>query len=330
MLNIRSRTRGVSKVFFTVIALAMSAVCLPSCSDKINEAPPAKKPPVPVAAAMAAKKNVPLQLKAIGNVEAYATVGIKSQVGGELFRVHFAEGQDVKRGDLLFTIDPRPYESSLKQDEAMVARDIAQLENARAELRRFSELVKDGYVPQQQYEQVRTAAEALEATVAASKAKVENARLQLKYCYIYSPITGRAGNLLLDQGNLIKANADDPMVVINQIQPIYVSFSAPEQNLADIRKYMAAGKLKINAFVSSDGTDPEEGELTFVDNMVDMATGTIKLKGTFENKEKRLLPGQFVNAALTLEVQSYVVVVPSQALQTGQKGQYVFVVAKNL
>jgi multidrug efflux system membrane fusion protein len=300
---------------------------LPACSKK--EGPPLK-PLVPVTAGTVIQKTVPVQIRAIGNVEAYSTVSVKSQIGGELIRVHFKEGQDVKKGALLFTIDPRPYEAALKQAEANLAKDTAQLDNARIEVNRYAGLVEKGYVAQEQYDQIRTNAAAFEATVNAGKATVENARLQLRYCYIYSPITGRTGYLVSNQGNLIKANADTAMVVINQIQPIYVALSVPEQYLNEIKKFMAAEKLEVGAFISKEDVKSEEGVLTFVDNTVDMTTGTIKLKGTFVNEKKRLWPGQFVNVVLTLTTQPNAVVVPSQAIQTGQSGQYVFVIKNDL
>jgi multidrug efflux system membrane fusion protein len=306
----------------------MLAAALVSACDK--KAPPPKKPVAPVTAAVVVQKTVPVQIRAIGNVEAYSTVGVKSQIGGELAKVHFREGQDVKKGDLLFTIDPRPYEAALKQAEANLAKDTAQLENAREEVRRYAELVKKGYVAQEQYDQIRTNSAALEATVNADKALVENAKLQLKYCYIYSPITGRTGYLQSNQGNLIKANADNPIVTINQVQPIYVTFSVPEQYLDEIKKYMASGKLRVGASIGSDNSSPEEGVLTFVDNTVDVTTGTIKLKATFVNRQRRLWPGQFVNVSLTLSSQPDAIVVPSEAIQTGQSGQYVFVIKSDL
>jgi membrane fusion protein, multidrug efflux system len=298
-----------------------------SCSEKAQLP---KKALVPITAGTVMQKTVPLQLSAIGNVEAYSTVSVKSQIGGVLTRVHFREGQDVSKGALLFTIDPRPFEVALKQAEANLAKDTAQLENARKEVLRYAELVKKGYVAQEQFDQITTNAAALEATVNAGQAMVENARLQLKYCSIYSPITGRTGNLLANEGNLIKANADTPMVVINQVQPIYVAFSVPEQNLSEIKKYMSGGKLGVEAIVSKEDGKPEQGVLTFIDNAVDLTTGTIKLKGTFANKGKRLWPGQFVNAVLTLTSQPDAIVVPSQAIQAGQKGHYVFVIKNDL
>lgn len=316
------------EVFVCFILSILLITILPACSR--GKSQPPKKQAVPVTAATVVQKTVPVQLSAIGNVEAYSTVSVKSQIGGVLTRVHFKEGHDVNKGDLLFTIDSRPYEAALKQAEANLAKDTAQLENARVEVRRYEELVKKGCVAQEQYDQIRTNAATLEATVNADKALVENALLQLKYCFIYSPITGRTGYLISNQGNLIKANADNPMVVINQIQPIYASFSVPEQYLSEIKKFMSSGKIKVEAFITKGEVHPEEGVLTFVDNTVDTATGTIKLKATFANKEKRLWPGQFVNVVMTLTTQPNTVIVPSQAVQTGQKGQYVFLIKNDL
>jgi len=319
----KSVIAGVMFLFTVWITLFLTCSC-----GKSGQ--PVKKEGVPVTVSTVIQKTVPIQLRAIGNVEAYSTVSVKSQIGGELIRIHFKEGQDVKKGDILFTIDPRPYEAALKQAEANLARDTAQLENARVDARRYGELVSKGYVAQQQYDQIQTNAAALEATVLADKAAVENAKLQLSYCFIHAPLNGRTGSLLSHQGDMIKANADNPMVVINQIQPIYVTFSVPEQNLQEIKKYMAAGKLKVEAIVPGNEDSPAQGIVTFVDNTVDISTGTIKLKGTFENKEKRLWPGQFVNVVLTLTSQPDAVVVPSQAVQTGQQGLYVFVVKSDL
>lgn len=321
LISGRAATAGALIVAFALTAL------LPACSGK--KAPPPPKAAVPVEAATVEQKTVPVQVRAIGNVEAYSIVGVKSQIGGELLRVHFKEGQDVKKGEILFTIDPRPYQAALRQAEANLAKDTAQLENAKVDMGRYAELVEKGYVARQQYDQVRTNFATLEATVNADKALVENARLQLKYCYIYSPIAGRTGGLVVNQGNLIKANADNPIVTINQIEPIYVTFSVPEQYLTEIKKYMAAGKLDVKAFIGNDVKDPEQGMLSFVDNAVDVATGTIKLKGTFANKGRRLWPGQFVTAVLTLTAQPDAVVVPSESVQTGQSGQYVFVIKQD-
>ena len=323
--DLRAEKEKIPLFFITFIILA---VFFGACSGK--KAEPPKKPAVPVTVAAVVQKAVPVQIRAIGNVEAYTTVGVKSQIGGVLMRVHFKEGQDVSKGALLFTIDPRPYEAALKQAEANLAKDNAQLENAREEVRRYAELVKKGYVAQEQFDQIRTNSAALDATANADKAAVENAQLQLKYCYIYSPITGRTGSLISYEGNLIKANADTSMVVINQIQPIYVTFSIPEQYLAEIKRYMSIEKVKVEAVIGKDDSHPVEGVLTFVDNAVDTTTGTIKLKATFANQEKRLWPGLFVNVAVTLTTQPNAVVAPTQAVQTGQSGQYVFVIKDDL
>ena len=208
------KDNGMLPCFICFLFLLASVT---ACSRK-QQTP--QKPPVPVTAATAVQKTVPVQLSAIGNVEAYSTVSVKSQIGGVLTRVHFGEGQDVNKGDLLFTIDPRPYEAALKQSEANLAKDNAQLANSRKEVQRYAELVKKGYVAQEQYDQISTNAASFEAIVNADMAVVENARLQLKYCYIYSPLSGRTGNLMANEGNLIKANADTAIVVINQVQPI--------------------------------------------------------------------------------------------------------------
>jgi multidrug efflux system membrane fusion protein len=315
----------ISRVLPAVVFLALSVAFLASCS-KGNPAIPPKRPAVAVTVAKVVRKTAPVRLTAIGNVEAVSIIQVKSQIGGVLQKVHFTEGQDVSEGALLFTIDPRPYEAQLKQAEANLAKDRAQMENARKDATRYEELVKKGYVAREQYEQYTTNATALEATVAADRALLDNARLQLKYCYIYSPISGRTGSLLANKGNLIKANADTAMVTINQIQPIYVALSVPEQYLSKIKKYMAAGKLKVEAYISKEDGSPEEGILTFVDNSVDPSTGTIKLKATFRNSNRRLWPGQFVSAVLTLTSLPNVLMVPTAAVQTGQNGQYVFVV----
>lgn len=329
----------------------ISALLAACSSGTKGEQSPQKTVSVTVGSVI--QKDVPLQLRAIGTVEAYSVVTIKSQVGGELNRVYFTEGQDVTKGDLLFTIDPRPYEAALKEAEAKLEKDLAQVkqakanlardtalaENARVELRRYESLIEKGVVARQQYDKFRTDAEALDATVRADRAAVENAeatvladkaaaentKVQLGYCFIRSPIDGRTGSLIVQQGNIVKAN-DVNLVVINQITPIYVTFSVPEEYLPEIMRYMAGEKLKVEATLPNDERRPDQGILTFVDNAVDTATGTIRLKGTFKNKGKRLWPGQFVNVVLTLTTTPNAIVVPSQAIQAGQEGQYVFVV----
>jgi membrane fusion protein, multidrug efflux system len=281
---------------------------------------------IPVLVATAAQKAVPVQIRAVGNSEAFSTVAIKSQVTGVLMKAHFREGQDVQKGQLLFTIDPRPFEAVLKHAEAAMARDQAQLKNAREQTRRYAELVQKQYVSQEQYDQIRTNAEAMEAVVEADKAAVENAKVQLSYCYIYSPLDGQVGSLLVNEGNLVRVNDAAPLVVINQITPINVTFAVPEQHLGDLKRHMATGSLRVDARFPSDDGRPEQGRLAFVDNAVDRTTGTIKLKAEFKNAERRLWPGQFINVALTLSTQGDAVVIPSEAVQVGQDGQHVFVV----
>jgi multidrug efflux system membrane fusion protein len=308
-----------------VLALAAAIVLLSSCSRKVTATPGVEA--VPVVAATVSQKDVPVQLHAIGNVLPYSTVTVRAQVTGELTGVFFKEGQDVKKGDLLFTLDRRPYEAALNQAEGTLARDLAQAQNADLQARRYATLLEDGVVPKEQYDQMESNRKALEATVRADQAAVENAKVQLQYCSIYSPIDGRTGNLLANQGNLIGAN-NTSLVVINQVKPIYVSFALPESQLADVRKYASSGELKMQAVIPNE--KPSEGALTFIDNAVDLTTGTIKLRGTFPNADELLWPGQFVDVMLGLTVRPRAIVVPSQAVQTGEQGQYVFVIQSNM
>ncbi len=321
------KSRSISQVVKLFVILFI-VVFLGACSSN-SRAKQGVQRVVPVKTADVMQQNVPVQVRTIGNVEAYSTVSIKAQVGGEVEGVYFQEGQDVKKNDLLFKIDPRPFEAALKQAEAALTRDLAQAKNADEQAKRYEILVQKNYVSRDQYDQLRANADALAAVVEADKANVENNRLQLAYCTIRSPISGRAGTVLLNAGNVVKAS-DVVMTTINQITPIYVTFSVPEQNLADIKKYMARGELNVEAIIPGDETRPARGDLTFIDNAVDSTTGTIKLKGTFENRDKRLWPGQFVNVALTLTVQRNAVIMPTAAAQTGQQGQYVFVVKSDL
>jgi len=289
-------------------------------------------PPVysaPVTTARAALASVPVQVHAIGNVEAYSTVSVKAQVAARIEKAYFTEGQDVRSGDLLFRLDRRPFDTALQQAEANLAKDQAQLENAKAEAERYTTLFQEGIVSKEQYDSMRTNADAVAASARADKAAIDKAQIDLSYCMIEAPIDGRTGALLVHPGNLVKDN-DAALVVLNQIHPIYVTFSVPEQHLADIKKYRAEGPLKVEAIIPNQEQNPAKGVLTFIDNAVDNTTGTIKLKGTFENPDNRLWPGQFVNVALTLRTQPNAVVVPSQAVQTGQAGQYVFVVKEDM
>ena len=281
---------------------------------------------VPVTVATVVQKNLPVQIDATGSVEAYSTVSIRAQAGGVVTKVSFTQGQDVKQGDPLFTIDPRPFDAALKQAEANLARDTAQLQNSREQARRYLELVNKQFVSREQYDQIKTTSEALESVVDADKAAVDNAKVQLSYCYIFSPVNGRTGTLLVNEGNLVRTNDATPMVIINQVNPIYVTFSLPEGNLPEIKARMAQTTLKVLAILPQSPDRPEEGTLTFVDNAVDATTGTIKFRGTFANTARRLWPGQFVKVVLNLSEQPNAIVIPFQAIQSNENGQLVFVV----
>lgn len=307
-------------------AALCGAVALTGCSSN----PPASAPEaVPVNVAAVVQKDVPVQVRAIGNVEAYSTVTLKSHVDGQLAQINFQEGQEVHEGDLLFVIDPRPFQAALRQAEANLAKDRAEATNARVQAERYRRLLADNFVSKDQHDQVRTQAESLEAAVKADQAAVENTKLQLQYCYIHAPISGRIGEFLLHVGNMVK-NLDTTLATIKQIRPVYVDFAVPEQQLPEIRRSAAARQLKVQAFLGADGAHPSTGELSFIDNAVDTKTGTVLLKGTFPNEDEMLWPGQFVTVALTLRTEPNALLVPNAAIQTGQQGQYVFVVGPDL
>lgn len=309
---------------------------------------------VPVEVASVTQQDVPIQIKSIGNVEAQNTVAVRSQVEGTLMRVAFAPGQEVKKGDLLFTIDPRPLQAQLSQAEAnllkamaavrqgndIVARDEATLANDRITVNRDLKLIESGVVPREQYDNDLAKQRADEATVRADQsavanlqaaqkaeeANVENARVQLSYTTIRSPIAGKTGNLAVTQGNLVRANDTTPMVTITTSSPIYVTFSVPERDLARIRQASGKEGLEVQGEVPGDEATPVKGRLSLVDNTVDPATGTVRLKATFINDDRRLYPGQFVNVVLTLGIANQATVVPSQAVQVGQDKSFVYVV----
>ncbi len=315
------------------------AVTLTGCKDKSSGDPGAKEikgaaksaqRAVPVTADTAKLKDIPLEIQAIGNVESYATVSIKARVSGELYKVHFAEGEEVAKGKLLFTIDPRPFQAALDEASARLEKDKALFSKAEEDYRRYENLLQRGSVSREQFDQVRAGLNALKATIRADEAVVENASVQLGYTSIYSPITGRTGNILINQGNMIKANDDNKsLVVIEQIQPIYVSFTAPEVNLYEIMNRFNRERLSVTVLPEGSEAVPEKGILSFFDNSIDSKTGTIRLKGTFKNQNKRLWPGQFVDVVLTLGDLKGVVTVPSQAVQNGAGGPYVFTITSD-
>lgn len=282
--------------------------------------------PVPVAVTTAQQKSVPLQISAVGTAEAFSTVQIHAQITGQLESVNFKEGDDVRQGQVLFTLDRRPLEAALQQAQANLARDTAQAANARSQAQRYQDLAQRGIATKEQVEQNATNATALDATVAADRAAVENARVQLQYATISAPISGRTGVLQVHAGNLVRANDATPLVTINQVTPIYVTFGIPESLLPAFKRYMTAGTLHVEASPPNTGPATAHGKIGFVDNQVDPTTGQIKIKGTFPNTDRQLWPGEFVNVVVTLTTEANATVVPSMAVQTGQQGQYVFVV----
>lgn len=305
--------------------LIISVVFLLCTSCTAKKEKPKNKPPLPVKIAKVVQKNVPVQVRAIGNIEAYTSVAIKSQVSGQIARIHFTEGSDVEKGALLISIDPEPFQAMLNQSEATLDRDQAQLKFAREQAERYGGLLKEGIVTHDQYDLLQSNAESLAATVVADRAAIRNAKIQLSYCSIRTPISGRTGTIALQSGNLVKAN-DLPIVTINQLSPIYTTFSLPEKRLAEIKQAMAAGQLKIEAQIPNEPGSTEAGTISFLDNTVNPATGTIKLKGVFANKSRKLWPGQFTEVLITLSSLKNAVVVPTHAIQTSQQGEFVYVV----
>jgi multidrug efflux system membrane fusion protein len=311
---------------------------------------------VPVVVATVTQRDVPIELTVVGNVEAYSTVSIRPQISGQLVNVHFKEGDFVKKDALLFTIDSRPIEATIAQLEANLSKDLAQQSLAEANLKRdsaqadyarqqairYQKLFDEKVVSKEQVEQMastadaqaqvvqadRAAIESAKAQAVADRAAIANARVQLSYTTIRSPLDGRTGNLTVKLGNIVTANTTD-MIGIVQVEPMYVTFSVPEARLADVKRYNANGKLPVIARPQDGGDKGDQGSLTFIDNAVDMTTGTIKLKGTFPNRDHRLWPGQFVNVVLRLTTQPNAVVVPNQAVQTGQDGLFVYVVKED-
>ena len=308
--------------------VALALVGLVSCArsgPKSGAKRPPEKPPVAVRVATVEQKAEPLEARTVGRVEALETVGVKTLVGGELVEVHFQEGDEVRQGQLLLALDRRPYEAALAQAKALVAHDVAQWRQARRDARRYGSLVKKGYVTLEQAAQERSNAQALAASVQADRAAVQSAELNLSYCEIRSPIAGKIGRLEVKRGNIVKANADTALVTINQMKPIGVAFALPASSLPLIQEHLEDGPL--SALARPPGAQRgTRGALTFIDNAVDVATGTIGLRATFLNEDETLWPGEPVDVVLTLAVQRKAIVVPSGAVQEGQKGAYAFVV----
>jgi len=271
---------------------------------------------------------MPIRISVIVAADPFSSVAIRAQTTGQLTGVNFTEGDDVTAGQVLFTLDKRPLEAALQQAQANLDRDLAQAANAAQQAKRFEELAQRGIAPREQVDTSKSTAAALNATVDADKAALENAKVQLQYATITAPISGRTGALMVHEGNLVRANDQASLVVINQVSPISVTFAIPEARLPELKKYMSAGALRVTANPPNDESPAAVGRIAFVDNSVDQTTGTIRVKGTFPNTDRRLWPGQYVNVVVTLTTDPNAIVVPSVAVQAGQQGPYVYVVTK--
>jgi multidrug efflux system membrane fusion protein len=354
------RTRARIVQIVSVLVLVLLLVLLwrflsnQSATTKAPGAGGGRGEVVPVEMANVTQQDVPIQIKAIGNVEALTTVAVRSQVEGTLLRVGFVPGQEVKKGDLLFSIDSRQLHAALTQAEAnllkamatvqqgrdIVARDQATANNSRTIVNRDAKLIEAGVISREEYDNALSKLQADDATVradqsavanlvAAQKAEqaaVESARVELSYTTIRAPITGKTGNLAVTTGNLVRANDTTGMVTITQSAPIYVTFSVPEKDLIRIRQYSGASGFAVQVVIPGDEANPGMGRLSLVDNTVDVSTGMVRLKATYQNDDRRLYPGQFVNVVLTLGTENQAIVVPSQAVQAGQDKSFVYVV----
>ena len=323
-----TKPRLLARFFLAGVLLMTACSGGPSAEEPKSK----EKPAVPVTVASVFTKDVPVQVTSVGNVEAYSTVAVKSRVSGELVGVHFQEGQEVKEGDPLFTIDKAPYEVALKEAQARLERDQALARKARDDVRRNMPLAEKDIVSRQSLDQYVSTAEAAEALVKADQAALENLQLQLGYCSIRSPISGRTGSLLIQRGNLVKGNDENKsLLTVHQIEPIYVTFAVPEKYLGEINRRTKETRMEVQVYSPENQGSPEPviGVVSFVNNTVEVSTATIRLKATFQNRDRRLWPGQTVNVLLTLGVQPKAVVAPSQAIQSGQSGSYAFVVKQD-
>jgi multidrug efflux system membrane fusion protein len=319
-------------VFVLVLSLVLagcSAQALPERTAQRSQRGGRSTEAVPVSTALVVSKPMPVTVSAVGAAESISSVQIHAQVTGQLRDIHFAEGQDVSKGQLLFELDPRPFELALAQAQAVLARDTAQNRNAQQEIVRYQALVDRGLISHEQYESVAATAAAAEATTGADQSAVDTAKLNLQFTRIIAPVSGRAGALMVHVGDLVRANDTMPMVTINQMAPINVSFTVPGKLLDDIRHYQAVAPLRVEVVPARADEPHPSGRVTFIDNQVDPATGTIKLKALFENANRQLWPGEFVNANLQLTTDTHAVVAPAAAVQTSQKGQYVYVVKED-
>src|SRR5271169_1667641 len=315
---------GWQATAFVVFPLMLA--CAAGCAKP--QAAPATRPPTTVSVGKVTQKTMPVEVTAVGNVESIATISIRAQVPGEVQAVNFKEGDFVTKGQVLLTIDPRPYKAALDQARATLARDKATGVYNRAQAQRYKTLFDQGVVPAEQVDSYMSAADASDATLNADEAAVKTAELNLEYCTIDSPLDGRTGTIMVKPGNLVKV-ADVPIVIINQVNPIYVNFTVPQQYWPDIKADIERRALHVTVKIPQDSGRDVEGTLTFVDNFVDSTTGTIHLRGTFENSQNRLWPGLYVSVLLTLSQQPNATVVPAHSIVTTQQGSYVYVVKVN-
>jgi len=318
--------RAIGGAAFLAVVVMIVIWRLSSGTEAPNAAAQTPAPGIPVTAGTVAAQNVPVFLQGIGTVQAYNMVAVKSRVDGQIVKVDFKEGQDVKAGDPLFQIDPRPFQAALEQAQAAKQRDEAQLTGAQLDLDRYEKLIGSGWQTRQSYDQQKAQVGQLQAAIKGDEAQINTAKLNLSYSDIRSPIDGRLGARLVDKGNLVHANDNTALVTISEVKPIFVSFTLPQATLDDIRENNDKAPLVVLAY-NGDGTKQlAEGKLTMIDNAVDQATGTIRLKARFDNDEERLWPGAFVSARVILSVRKDVATVPSQTVQQGPNGHYAYVI----
>jgi len=327
-MNAKGPIAGATRMLLAAIG-AGALLALSSCSRKAAQsntpAGAGVRPPVPVLTAIAIARDVPQEVRAVGNAQSLATVAVRSRITGQIMKVHFKEGDNVKEGQLLFTIDPRASDAALLQAQANSKRDEALLESARLEFEREKKLIEGGITSRDDFDKAQAAYQSLQATVLADRAAISNAALNVEYTQIHSPLTGRTGDILVKAGNIVKSE-DDNLVTVKQVHPIGVAFAVPEQELPGIRAGVRKGALPVTVSLPDSTNTFAQGQLSFIDNAVDTTTGTILLKATFPNEDNSLWPGQFVQARLVVNTLTNATVVPSQAVQSSQTGEFVFVV----
>ncbi len=318
--------RALGALVLLALAAAVVVWRLGLGTDSAPAAAQTPTPAIPVTAGTVAAGDVPVFLHGIGTAQAYNMVAVKSRADGQIVKIDFKEGQEVKEGDLLLQIDPRPYQAALAQAEAVKQKDEAQLVGAQSDLERYAQLVPSGHQTRQSYDQQKTLVAQLQASIKADEAQIQTAKLNLGYTDVRSPIDGRLGARLVDKGNLVRATDNTVLVTISEVKPIFVSFTLPQETLEDIREHQKQAPLIVRAYSGDGNKQLAEGKLTMIDNTIDQATGTIRLKARFDNEDERLWPGQFVSLRVILAVRKGVATVPAQTVQEGPDGQYAYVI----